>query len=113
MCCEEKRECETSIETRLLELERKFDEYIVSTRQNGTAENQKSDGWTESRLDLFYENIAPFMEKIKYGGDEIVANLKHRIVENPGLSIAAAFGAGIIAAKLLEGRNARRKGDDR
>lgn len=109
MCCEEKRECETSIETRLSELERRFDEYIISTGQSGTAEKQKAEG----RLDLFYENIAPFMEKIKDGGDEAFYNLKRRIVENPGLSIAAAFGAGIIAAKLLEGRGARRKGDDR
>ena len=46
--------------------------------------------------------MKPYLEKYRSGGDELLRRVAEKVRENPGASLAIAFGAGLIAAKLFE-----------
>ncbi len=56
----------------------------------------------EERAARLFEELKPYLEKYRSGGDELLRQLAAKVRENPGASIAIAFGAGLIAAKLFE-----------
>ena len=56
----------------------------------------------EDRAELLFEEIKPYLEKYRGGGEELLRRAAEKVWENPGASLAIAFGAGLIAAKLFE-----------
>lgn len=56
----------------------------------------------EERAERLFEELKPYLEKYRNGGDELLRQVAAKVRENPGASLAIAFGAGLIAAKLFE-----------
>ncbi len=48
--------------------------------------------------------VKPYIEKYKSGGEELSRLIAEKVRENPGLALAIAFGAGLVAARLLDRR---------
>lgn len=62
----------------------------------------------EARLDMrkdaerLYKDLTPIIEKCKEHREEAVREVRYHICEHPGFTLALAFGAGLLVARLLE-----------
>lgn len=83
-----------TLEARIRELEAKLAAAGNSEKQMNAA--------IEERAERLFEELKPYLEKYRSGGDELLRRVAEKVRENPGASLAIAFGAGLIAAKLFE-----------
>lgn len=83
-----------TLEARIRELEAKLAAAGNSEKQMNAA--------IEERAERLFEEMKPYLEKYRSGGDELLRRVAEKVRENPGASLAIAFGAGLIAAKLFE-----------
>ena len=83
-----------TLEARIRELEAKLGAAGSSEKQMNAA--------IEERAERLFEELKPYLEKYRSGGDELLRRVAEKVRENPGASLAIAFGAGLIAAKLFE-----------
>lgn len=60
-----------------------------------------------SGAERLYEDLTPFVEKYKEERDAAMRAACTKIREHPLISVAAAFGAGLVIAKLLENKVCR------
>ena len=86
-----------TLEARIRELEAK----LAAAGAAGNSENQMNAA-IEERAERLFEELKPYLEKYRSGGDELLRRVVEKVRENPGASLAIAFGAGLIAAKLFE-----------
>ena len=94
------REGAEQIETlaaRIRELEAK----LAAAGAAGSSEKQMNAA-IEERAERLFEELKPYLEKYRSGRDELLRRVAEKVRENPGASLAIAFGAGLIAAKLFE-----------
>ena len=86
-----------TLEARIRELEAK----LAAAGASGNSEKQMNAA-IEERAERLFEELKPYLEKYRGGGDELLRRVAEKVRENPGASLAIAFGAGLIAAKLFE-----------
>ena len=83
-----------TLEARIRELEAK----LAAAGAAGSSEKQMNAA-IEERAERLFEELKPYLRS---GGDELLRRVSEKVRENPGASLAIAFGAGLIAAKLFE-----------
>ena len=88
-----------TLEARIRELEAKL--AAAGAAGAGSSEKQMNAA-IEERAERLFEELKPYLEKYRSGGDELLRRVAEKVRENPGASLAIAFGAGLIAAKLFE-----------
>ncbi len=86
-----------ALEARIRELEAKL--AAAGAEENGGTQINAA---IEERAERLFEELKPYLEKYRSGGDELLRRVVEKVRENPGASLAIAFGAGLIAAKLFE-----------
>lgn len=84
-----------ALEARIRELEAKL-------AAGGAKAEKTAKSSAEEHAERLFEEMKPYLEKYRSGGDELLRRVAEKVRENPGASLAIAFGAGLIAAKLFE-----------
>lgn len=89
-----------TLEARIRELEEKL-------AADGLAHSGSSAGTAiEERAERLFEELKPYLDKYRSGGGELLCRVAEKVRENPGASLAIAFGVGLLAAKLFDrGKN--------
>lgn len=90
-----------ALEAKIRELEAKL------AAADGLAHSGGSAGAAiEERAERLFEELKPYLDKYRSGGDELLRGIAAKVRENPGASLAIAFGVGLLAAKLFDrGKN--------
>ena len=93
-----------AMEAKILELEAKLQELAkmageeISEGKEALLENIKNGA------ERLYKDLTPFVEKYKEERDQAMRAAGTKICEHPFISVAAAFGAGLLIARLLENK---------
>ncbi len=87
------------LEAKVLELETQLGKKPRTANYEISAEAAINAG-----AERLIEELKPYLEKYKSGGDELLKLVAGKIRDNPGASIAIAFAAGLAAGKLFERR---------
>ena len=90
-----------TLEAKIRELEEKL------AAADGLAHSGSSAGTAiEGRAERLFEELKPYLDKYRSDGDELLRRVAEKVRENPGASLAIAFGVGLLAAKLFDrGKN--------
>ena len=86
-----------ALEARIRELEAKL---AGASAPEKVGEKVKSAA--EEHAERLFEELKPYLEKYRGESGELLRRVAEKVRENPGASLAVAFGAGLIAAKLFE-----------
>lgn len=90
------------IESKLSELEARLRTRAKNLKDDLREEGGVIAGNIKAGADEFCEDIAPYMAKYKKQGDELLCAAEKKISDHPLVSVAVAFGAGLLIAALLE-----------
>lgn len=90
------------IESKLSELESKLRTRAKSIKEDLCEGGGLIAGNIKAGADELCEDLAPYVEKYKKHGDELLCTAEKKISDHPFISVAAAFGAGLLIAALLE-----------
>lgn len=84
-----------TLEARIRELEAKL-------AAGGAKVEKTAKSSAEEHAERLFEELKPYLEKYRGESGELLRRVAEKVRENPGASLAVAFGAGLIAAKLFE-----------
>ncbi|MCD7876040.1 MAG: hypothetical protein LUH49_03560 [Cloacibacillus porcorum] len=93
-----------ALEAKILELEAKLEAQVQETGEELHGGRAALIGNIKNGAERLYKDVSPLVEKYREEQDEVLRAVGAKICEHPFVSVAAAFGTGLILAKLLENR---------
>jgi len=88
------------------ELKELAGEYTEEVVEEGKGRMRKAKRRISKRSEDLLDELMPILERYQDSGREVVERVEHKVTDNPLLSLAVAFGAGMLIGKLLD--NGRR-----
>ncbi|MDL2297811.1 hypothetical protein LJC40_01505 [Synergistaceae bacterium OttesenSCG-928-D05] len=82
------------------------EDYAEDAAEDGRGCMRKMKKHIGRRSEELLDELMPIIEKYQGSGREVVERVENKVCDNPLLSLAVAFGAGLIIGRLLD--NGRR-----
>lgn len=91
-----------ALEAKILELEAKLQAQAQEVSEELHGGKEAIIGNIKNGAERLYKDVSPLVEKYKEEQDEVLRAVGAKICEHPFVSVTAAFGVGLILAKLME-----------